>query len=139
VEALQQSGSLAKLTHIVITQMDAKAVPTLQQVLAARLAGAAAGAKLEIVLSNPALQLLQNAMGGCLALPALAFRCLRSGAAALLLRRLLCGPPVPAASATRAGCAFWGADVLPARAGQRLCAPLGCSAVPRWAAPPPGS
>lgn len=65
---LEAEGALSGLTHIVITQLDPKAIPSLEALLA-RLAQQAAGAgadaaKPQVVLSNPALRLLQSTLGG---------------------------------------------------------------------------
>lgn len=64
---LEAEGALSGLTHIVITQLDPKAIPSLEALLA-RLAQQAAGAgadaaKPQVVLSNPALRLLQSTLG----------------------------------------------------------------------------
>lgn len=68
VSALSAATDLSSLSHVVLTHLDPKAVPTLEAVLVAVAAarnssGAASGSKLQLVLSNPALQLLQSIWG----------------------------------------------------------------------------
>ncbi len=53
---------LSEITHIVLTQLDPKNIPSLEALLKARLASKPSN-KLEVVLSNPAARLLQSAMG----------------------------------------------------------------------------
>ena len=56
---------LSELTHIVLTQLDPKSIPSLEALLAAVVSerGAAKATPLQVVLSNPAARLLQSAMG----------------------------------------------------------------------------
>ncbi len=57
---------LSSLTHLIITQLDSKVVPALELLLARRQAAIAAGASaapLQVVLSNPALRLVQTSLG----------------------------------------------------------------------------
>jgi hypothetical protein len=61
VDALKQTGALSKISVVVITELETKAVGTLQQVLQACVD--ARTRPLEVVLSNPALQVLQSTLG----------------------------------------------------------------------------
>ncbi|MEW5312660.1 MAG: hypothetical protein WDW38_004276 [Sanguina aurantia] len=63
VAALSSLTPPSSLTHIIITQLDPKAIPTLEALLRTCQAGRTSDAKLQVVLSNPALRLLQSAMG----------------------------------------------------------------------------
>ncbi|KXZ51271.1 hypothetical protein GPECTOR_13g758 [Gonium pectorale] len=66
VSTLAAQTPLTGLTHLIITQLDPKAMPSLERLLAARaqaVAGAAGAAPLQVVLSNPALRLLQSTLG----------------------------------------------------------------------------
>ncbi|GLC37163.1 hypothetical protein PLESTB_000986800 [Pleodorina starrii] len=65
VSCLQSSlPSLDSLTHLILTQLDTKALPSLEALLAARKAAAPpSAAPLTVVLSNPALRLLQSSLG----------------------------------------------------------------------------
>lgn len=60
VDALASATSLASLTHVLITHLDPKAIPTLERVLAR---ATAAGARPQVILSNPAVRLLQATWG----------------------------------------------------------------------------
>ncbi len=60
VESLASSIPVPELTHIIITHLDPKSIPTLKAVLK-QLAGA--GKKPTVVLSNPGLRLLQSVIG----------------------------------------------------------------------------
>ncbi len=61
VAALKGSIKLSDLTHIVITHMDPKSIPTLELLL--KTLGEEGGDKAKMILSNPALKLLQSSMG----------------------------------------------------------------------------
>lgn len=66
--ALEKQTPLTALTHIILTHLDAKAIPSLELLLQRRLAagaGAAGSSPLQVVLSNPALRLLQTTVGAC--------------------------------------------------------------------------
>jgi len=65
VADLARNIKVSSLTHIIITHLDPKAIPTLKEVLHQL---AQAGRKPTVVLSNPGLRLLQSvlgAAGGC--------------------------------------------------------------------------
>jgi hypothetical protein len=59
-DALSSTMSLRDLTHVVITHLDPKSIPTLAKVLGK---ATRQGARPTVVLSNPALQLLQSTFG----------------------------------------------------------------------------
>lgn len=61
VAALSESVSLTSLTHIVITHLDPKSIPTLELLLAAMTTKG--NTKPTVVLSNPAQRLLQSTLG----------------------------------------------------------------------------
>ncbi|KAG2453394.1 hypothetical protein HYH02_001618 [Chlamydomonas schloesseri] len=64
VSALEKQTPLTSLTHIILTHLDSKAIPSLELLLQRRLAaGPAPGSSLQVVLSNPALRLLQTTIG----------------------------------------------------------------------------
>ncbi|GLI66193.1 hypothetical protein VaNZ11_009958 [Volvox africanus] len=67
VSAVESEVPLTSLTHLIITQLDTKSVPSLELLLARRKEVADASATvvgpLQVVLSNPALRLLQPALG----------------------------------------------------------------------------
>jgi hypothetical protein len=52
--------SLRGLTHVIITHLDPKSIPTLAKVLSKATSG---GARPTVILTNPALQLLQSTWG----------------------------------------------------------------------------
>lgn len=59
---MERLTPLSEITHIVLTQLDPKNIPSLEALLKARMAQNPS-TKLEVVLSNPAARLLQSAMG----------------------------------------------------------------------------
>ncbi|GIL84269.1 hypothetical protein Vretimale_15926 [Volvox reticuliferus] len=67
VSTVESEVPLTSLTHLIITQLDTKAVTSLELLLARRKAAADASATavepLQVVLSNPALRLVQPAIG----------------------------------------------------------------------------
>lgn len=62
VAALSEAVPLSSLSHIIITQLDPKSIPTLQLLLS-KVKEAGPAVKPTLVLSNPALRLLQSTMG----------------------------------------------------------------------------
>ena len=80
MSALEGLVPLPELTHIVITQLDPKSIPCLDLLLT-RMAAAKA-APPQVILSNPAMRLLQAVMGageGGGILPNPAMRLLQAG------------------------------------------------------------
>jgi flavorubredoxin len=65
MEELASNVAIKDLTHIVITHLDPKAIPTLKTVLKIM---AQAGKMPTVVLSNPGLRLLQSVLGECVCL-----------------------------------------------------------------------
>lgn len=64
VEALSaQLGGLARLSKLLVTHLDPKAIPSLELLIRAWAAAGGAPGGLEVVLSNPALRLLQSSLG----------------------------------------------------------------------------
>lgn len=63
VSVLKSLGPLKNLTHIVLTQLDPKNIPSLEAVLRAMLAEAGSSKQVQVVVSNPAARLLQSVLG----------------------------------------------------------------------------
>ncbi|GAX73888.1 hypothetical protein CEUSTIGMA_g1338.t1 [Chlamydomonas eustigma] len=65
VSAVRGLTPLAKLSHLILTQLDPKSIPSLEALLKAIIAerGSSSAPALQLVLSNPAAQLLQSALG----------------------------------------------------------------------------
>lgn len=63
VSVLKSLGPLKNLTHIVLTQLDPKNIPSLEAVLTAMLAEAGSSKQVQVVVSNPAARLLQSVLG----------------------------------------------------------------------------